>query len=354
MTLAGHVHVESGTFALDLDIGVDAGETVAIVGPNGAGKTTLVRALAGLRALSAGRIEIDGLVLDDPAAGIYLPPERRPIGMVFQEHRLFPHLSSLDNVAFGLRSRGMGRASAREEARVWLERVGLGPHAGARPVELSGGQAQRVALARALAIDPSVLLLDEPLAALDAATRSEVRRELRAHLATFPGMRLLVTHDPVDAAVLADRMLVIEGGRLVQSGTPAQVTARPRSPWAAEFAGTNLLVGTCSTGDRNAIVIEGGGIVVTAEPAPVGRVFVVVAPRAVSVHRLEPEGSPRNAWPARVRTLEPLGERVRVRVDGHPSIVSEVTSAAARALDLAEGVEVWVAVKATEVQVFAA
>src|SRR4051794_16365182 len=159
--------------------------------------------------------------MDDPAAGTFVVPERRGVGYVFQDYLLFPHLTALENVAFGLRARGVHRREARAAAARWLERLGVGEYAGARPRALSGGQAQRVALARALATEPRLLLLDEPLAALDAATRVEVRAELRRHLATFGGARLLVTHDPVEAMVLADRLVVLEDGRIVQSGRPA-------------------------------------------------------------------------------------------------------------------------------------
>src|SRR5262245_16350226 len=210
MSLAAHVRIELDGFTLDVELAIAPGQTVAVVGPNGAGKTTLLRALAGLRGLSAGRIELDGTVYDDPDARIYVPPEARPVGVMFQDNLLFPHLTALENVAFGLRARGLSRREARQRAADWLQRVGLDGRTRARPRELSGGQAQRVALARALASDPAMLLLDEPLAALDATTRNEVRRDLRRHLTTFRGVRVLITHDPIDAAVLADHMVVLD------------------------------------------------------------------------------------------------------------------------------------------------
>ncbi|MDQ1398038.1 MAG: molybdate transport system ATP-binding protein, partial [Acidimicrobiaceae bacterium] len=247
MSLVANVGVELAGFSLDVALTIEAGRTTAIVGPNGAGKTTLLRTLAGLRALSAGRIELGGTVFDEPATDTYVPPEDRPVGVVFQDDLLFPHLDALDNVAFGLRTRGHRRAEARSLSAAWLDRVGLAGREHARPAELSGGQAQRVALARALAPNPGLLLLDEPLAALDTTTRNEVRRDLLHHLATFAGVRLLITHDPVDAAVLADHIIVLDRGRIAQSGTPLEITTRPRTPWVAALTGTNLFTGTATS-----------------------------------------------------------------------------------------------------------
>jgi molybdate transport system ATP-binding protein len=270
---------------------------------------------------------------------------------VFQDHLLFPHLDAEANVAFGLRCAGLGRADAARRARGWLERVGLGGKARAMPAELSGGQAQRVALARALAPDPAVLLLDEPLAALDATTRVEVRTELRRHLAEFAGVRLLVTHDPVDVATLADRVVVLEGGRSVQEGSPAEVATRPRTTWAASLAGLNLLAGTAA---GRTVALDGGGELVVAEDAGPGPVLAALAPRSVSLHQAKPRGSARNAWRGTVVAVEPVGERVRVRVDGPPSLVAEVTAASAAELGLELGAPVWFAAKATEVDVYPA
>ena len=352
VTLTAHVQVELDSFTLDAELSIDAGRTVAVVGPNGAGKTTLLNALAGLRAISAGRIELDGTVFDDPEQGVYVPPERRPVGVVFQDNLLFPHLTAVDNVAFGLRARGVRRTEARRDAASWLQRVGLDGREQARPKELSGGQAQRVALARALATQPAMLLLDEPLAALDANTRNEVRRDLRRHLATFPGVRLLITHDPVDAAVLADHVIVLDNGRVAQTGTPAEITRRPRTGWVAELAGTNLFTGTASADGH--VALEHGSVLVSADHLTPGPVFAVVHPRAVSVHRSRPEGSARNTWRGRVTAVEPVGDRFRLQVDADPPVVAEVTSAAVHDIGLTDGVEVWVAVKATEIDVYPA
>ena len=352
MTLDAEIKVELDGFSLDAALTIDAGQTVALVGPNGAGKTTLLHTLAGLRSVSSGRIVLDGIVFDDPARGIYLPPERRPVGVVFQDNLLFPHLNARDNVAYGLRARGMSRGDAREAAGKWLARVGLDGRAGARVGQLSGGQAQRVALARALAAEPSMLLLDEPLAALDATTRNEVRRDLRRHLATFPGIRLLVTHDPVDAAVLADHVVVLDNGRIAQSGTPAEITRRPRTPWVAALTGINLFTGMAA-GDGQ-VTLDHGTMLVSADHLTPGPVFAAVQPRAVAVHRARPEGSARNAWSGRVSAVEPVGDRFRVQVDAIPPVVAEVTGAAVRDIGLHEGADVWVAIKATEIDVYPA
>ena len=329
---------------------IGEGEVVALLGPNGAGKTTVLRAVAGLVPFSSGHVRLDEQVLEDTATNQYVPTERRPIGFVFQDYLLFPHLSVLENVAFGLRSRGMAGPVAAIKAAQWLDRVGLKSSVLAKPAELSGGQRQRVALARALAPDPRLLLLDEPLAALDVTTRAEVRRDLKRHLDSFRGIRLVVTHDPLEAVALADRLIVMEQGRLVQTGTAAEVTERPRSQYVADLVGVNLLRGKADHGS----VQLAGGSVVAAAGAEVGEVFAVVHPRAVAIHRIHPEGSPRNVWPGRATSIELLGNRVRVRIDGEVPLVAEVTPAALRELNLVEGGEVWLSFKATDVGVYPA
>jgi len=348
--LTAQVAVRLGT--LDLDVSIDAtpGEIVAVLGPNGAGKTTFLRAVAGLVPLTQGRVVLDEVVLEDAARHVHVPPERRPIGVVFQEYLLFPHLTALENVAFGLRARGVAGSDARTRAGSWLERLGVGDCAEARPGALSGGQAQRVALARALAIDPRLLLLDEPLAALDASARGAVRRDLRRHLASFAGIRILITHDPLEAVALAERLVILERGRVVQTGSPAEVTQRPRSRYVADLVGVNLLRGTAA---RGLVALSGGAVLQSADGVD-GDVFAVIHPRAVALHRARPEGSPRNVWRGRASALDFQGDRVRVGVEGEMPIVAEVTPAAVRELDLAEGGEVWVSVKATEISVYPA
>jgi molybdate transport system ATP-binding protein len=349
-TLDARLIVHIGQFTLDLVLRVSAGEVVALLGPNGAGKTTALRALAGLHALDGGHIALDGVVLDDPGARAFLPPERRPAGVVFQDYLLFPHLSTLDNVAFGLRCRGASKAAARAQAAAWLARVGLGEHAAQRPGQLSGGQAQRVALARALAVRPRLLLLDEPLAALDARTRLEVRAQLRRHLAGHDGATVLVTHDPLDAMVLAERIVVVEDGRLVQEGDPAEITRQPRTDYVARLVGLNLYRGR---GEGAAVHLDSGVTLAVAEPIR-GTAFVAFPPSAVALFRSRPDGSPRNAWPATVDGMERHGDHVRVHLDGPLPAAADVTPAAAAELRLAPGQPVWAAVKATETAAYPA
>ena len=350
MSLEAELRLTLGRLELEAELAVGTGELVVLLGPNGAGKTTMLRALAGLVPLRRGRVVLDGVVLDDVATGDHVPTEQRPVGFVFQDYLLFPHLSALENVAFGLRARGLAKAEARRRAAAWLERVGLAAHTGSRPRALSGGQAQRVALARAMVSDPRLLLLDEPLAALDAATRTEVRRDLRRHLASFDGSRLLVTHDPLQAIALADRLVVLEAGRVTQTGTPAEVSAQPRSRYVAELVGVNLYRGQA---DGRSVRLAGGGAVVAADINH-GEVFAAIHPHAVALHRQPPEGTPRNVWSGTADTLEVIGDRVRVRVTGLVPIVAEVTPAAASELHLGDGGPVWATVKATEVTVYPA
>jgi len=347
MSLHAHLVVRRDRFTLDIELTVGAGEVVALLGPNGAGKTTALRALAGLTSLDAGEVRLGDEVLE--GAGVWVPPERRPVGVVFQDYLLFPHLTALDNVAFGPRCAGASRREARTTAAALLERVGIGELAAVKPRRLSGGQAQRVALARALAVDPRLLLLDEPLAALDAQTRPAVRSELRRQLADFAGAALLVSHDPLDAMVLADRLVVIEAGRVVQTGDPADVARRPRTPYVARLVGLNLLRGVA---DGHQVRL-GAGTVVTAEPAS-GEVFVAFRPAAVAVYRTRPDGSPRNVWPGTVEGVEPYGDAYRVQVGGQVPVTADVSAAAVAELALVDGQDVWVAVKAAEVEVYPA
>jgi molybdate transport system ATP-binding protein len=348
VSLEASVEVRLQRFRLDVALSVGTGQTVVLLGPNGAGKTTLLRCIAGLVTPARGRVVLDGDVLEDTAAARWVATERRPIGFVFQDYLLFPHMSALDNVAFGLRARGMGRAEAARRARLWLERVGLAEHAQARPRSLSGGQAQRVALARALAIEPRLLLLDEPLAALDAGARADVRRELRRHLDSFEGTRLLVTHDPLEAMILADRIVVLEDGLVVQSGTIDELRAHPRSFYVAKLVGLNLFRGR---GARDHVALPSGAQLVAAT-ALHGDVFAAVHPRAVALYRSRPDGSPRNVWRGAVAGIDLEGDRARVQIDGAVPLTAEVTIAAVRDLDLLEGDEVWASVKASEVDVY--
>ena len=339
-----HGGCQVGGVELDIDLVAEAGKVTALLGPNGAGKTTLLRAVAGTIGLDRGSIVLAGKVLDEPPR-CFVPSEDRQLGVVHQDHLLFPHLSALDNVAFGPRCRGQSKALARRSALELLEAVGLGEQARQRPRSLSGGQAQRVALARALALDPVALLLDEPLAALDAATRVEVRRELRRHLVGFAGPTVLITHDAVDAMALADRVAVMENGRITQVDTLAEVMARPRSRYVADLIGTNLLYGPAS---GTTVTTDQGATLTLAEPHH-GDVAVTLAPAAVALHPSPPEGSPRNRWSTTVRHLDLVGDRVRVGLGDPLPLTAEITAAARAELDLHEGDEIWVAIKATEI-----
>lgn len=348
--LDARIVAERGGFRLDLPLRVDAGETVALLGPNGAGKTTALRTLAGLHALSGGHVTLAGRDLDRPAGrgGAWVPPERRGIGVVFQDYLLFPHLTVLDNVAFGPRRHGAGRARARAVAAEHLARMGLEGFASRRPRQLSGGQAQRVALARALAVEPTLLLLDEPLAALDARTRLDTRAELHHHLAGHEGAAVLVTHDPVDALVLADRLIVVEDGAVVQEGDAEAVTARPRTDYVARLVGLNLYRGRA---EGHRVRIEGGAVL-TAADAIEGAVFAAFAPSAVALHAERPEGSPRNVWEATVAGVHRHGDHLRVRLDGPLRASADVTPGAAAQLGLVTGLRVWAAVKAAEIRAY--
>ena len=349
MSLEARVRLRRGTFELDVELAVEAGETAAILGPNGCGKTTLLHALAGLIPIEDGRFTLDGIVMEDPAQGIAVPTEQRPVAVVFQNQLLFPHMSALDNVAFGLRCHGRPRAEARRIARRWLEGMGLGNRARARPGALSGGQGQRVALARALAVEPRMLLLDEPLAAVDVQGRADLRRDLRRHLASFSGVRLLVTHDPLEAFALADRVIVLERGHVVQTGTPAAVTARPRSRWVADLAGVNLFHGS-ARGDR--VRLDDGGELIVPDAAATGDVFAAVHPRAIALLQAKPEGTPRNVWQGAIDEIDVEGPITRIRVRTVPPVVAEVTTAAVEALGLVPGGNVWVTIKATEIVLY--
>jgi molybdate transport system ATP-binding protein len=335
--------VERGAFRLDVALTVAPGEVVALLGPNGAGKTTALRALAGLAPLSGGHLRLDGAELDR------MPPEARPVGVVFQDYLLFPHLSALDNVAFGPRCHGVGKAEARAQAAEWLDRLGLTEHAGAKPRRLSGGQAQRVAVARALATRPRLLLLDEPLAALDARTRLEVRAQLRCHLAEFEAVAVLVTHDPLDAMVLADRLVVVEHGRVVQEGGPSAIARHPRTEYIAQLVGLNLYRGVA---EGHAVRLDAGPLITTAEMLS-GPVFVAFPPGAVTLYRERPTGSSaRNLWRCEVAGLEGHGDQVRADLTGELALAADLTTVAAAELDLHPGAEVWATVKAAQTHAY--
>jgi molybdate transport system ATP-binding protein len=349
----------------EVDFEVANGEVLAVLGPNGAGKSTLLEVVAGLVRPDSGHVRLGSRVLTDVAKDVAVPPHRRGVALLAQEAMLFPHLTVAQNVAFGPRSGGLSAGAARAVAREWLAAVDAVELAARKPGELSGGQAQRVALARALAVDPQLLLLDEPMAALDVAVAPAMRALLRKVLREpADGARrgaVLVTHDIIDALTLADRLLVIECGRVVESGPVATVLARPRSAFAARVAGVNLIVGKAGAGsaEREGVVladdVEVHGRADGAWP-PGGRAAAVFSPTAVSVHREVPEGSARNTFGVRIAELTDRGGIIRVqaadRTDGSAGLVADVTPAAVAELDLTPGRSVYFAVKATEVQVY--
>jgi molybdate transport system ATP-binding protein len=347
VTLDASVAVARGSLDLQVDLRVAPGEVLAVLGPNGAGKSTLLRVLAGLLPPDGGRVAVGGTVWSD--RDVHVPAHRRSLGVVFQDALLFPHLTVGENVAFGLRTRGVRRAARQEAAEAWLRRVGLEGLAGRRPAELSGGQAQRAALARALVGDPALLLLDEPLSALDARTRLVVRAELRRHLAAFGGSTVLVTHDPVDAMALADRVVVVEDGRAVQTGTPADVSRRPRTDYVARLVGLSLLPGT---GEGRVVRLDGGGTVAVADEVQ-GPVFAAVRPESVALYLTRPGGSPRNVWAGCLVGATPHGATVRCELAGEVPLVADVTATSFAELGLVPGAPVWATVKASEVAVYA-
>ncbi|MGH1492200.1 MAG: ABC transporter ATP-binding protein [Acidimicrobiales bacterium] len=338
-----------GGFAVELDLQIEPGHTAALLGPNGAGKSTVVEAIAGLVALDEGSITLGDRALDQPSRSVFIPPEARNIGVVFQDYLLFENLSVLDNVAFGLTATGSGRGEAATVAAQWIEKLGLTGLESRRPSMLSGGQSQRVAIARALAASPSLLLLDEPLAALDVATRNQLRRVLVDHLATFSGPRLLITHDPSDAFVMADSIYVIEQGRCTQHGTVEEIRRRPATPYVAALAGTNFLTGF---NDNGTISIDSGPFDLRTSNTTSGPVQAIINPRAISLYETEPQGSPRNSWQTAIEWIEPLGETTRIQLGAPLPLLVDITPAAAAALALVPGRSIWATVKATEVEVF--
>jgi molybdate transport system ATP-binding protein len=334
-------------------------EVLAVLGPNGAGKSTTLHVIAGLVRPDEGLVRLGGRVLTDTASGVFVPTHARRVGMLLQDALLFPHLNVAANVAFAPRSghRRRSRREARATAEHWLAKVDAAGLAARMPRQLSGGQAQRVALARALAADPDVLLLDEPLAGLDVATATAMRKLLRDNLTREGRSAVLITHDVLDVLTLADRVLVLESGRIVETGSAASVLAAPRSHFGARFAGVNLVSGTA--GPDGALNTEWGGPWhgnPAAEVVVGGPAVAVFPPSAVAVYRDKPHGSPRNTVEVVVAELDSRGAALRVRADqqpdGAPGLAADITAESAAELRVAPGERVYFTVKTQEITVY--
>jgi molybdate transport system ATP-binding protein len=362
--LVARVVVRRAAFTLDVALSAEPGEVLAVLGPNGAGKSTLLGVLAGLLRPDAGHVRVGDVTVTDPGSGVHVPPHQRGVGLLAQQPLLFPHLSAVGNVAFGPRAHGVPRREAERRARELLTAVDAAELADRRPAGMSGGQQQRVALARALAPGPGLLLLDEPLAALDVDATPAMRSLLRRVIRDAKQTAVLVTHSALDALVLADRVVVLTRGRVVEQGATRDVLGRPRSPFTARIAGLDLVPGTaCPEGLRTAdgMVVSGlhnGDSVGPADGEPAVAVF---PPSAVAVFAERPHGSPRNVLHVRLAAIEPHGDVVRLRagaVSGGPEwmdgLAADVTPAAVADLAAEPGAELWFAVKATEVGIHAA
>ena len=336
---------ELGDLVLDVELAVKRGECLALAGPSGAGKTSILRVAAGLLRPEQGRVDANGDTWLDTERGIDVPAEERRCGYVFQHYALFPHLSAWQNVAYPLR--GLSRPERRTRALELLERFGLRELADARPHTLSGGERQRVAVARALARGPDVLLLDEPLSALDARTRAAAARELGGVLRDSEAPTLLVTHDFAEAAQLGDRVGIIDRGRVVQLGTPSELAATPRSAFVADFTGAVVLTGVARAGAAGVTRVElDGGGAITSTDAGEGTVAASVYPWEIEIEPAgtEPHGSAENRLAAEVLSITTVGSRVRLGLVGPQPLVAEVTLASVERLGLRPGgrvVAVW-------------
>jgi molybdate transport system ATP-binding protein len=343
-----------GEFVLDVAFDAPAGATTVIVGESGAGKTSVLRLTAGLDQPESGRIRLGDDVLADPADGIAVPAWRRDVGYVAQDYALFPHLTVAQNVAFGLEAKHLARREIASRVAKTLRRTSISELARRRPATLSGGQQQRAALARALVLDPRLLLLDEPLAALDLQTRRQVRGELRDLLRDLGGVTLYVTHSPLEALLFGDRIVVLEQGRVTQIGTRDDLLRHPRSRYVAELMGTNLLAGTVATSGAGRVRTAEGEVAVS-DPGGPGEVFLAVDPGQITIHPQSPEGSAQNVFVGPILELAPeppTGERIRVVLGTHPPLVAEVTREAVTALSLREGMLVHASFKATGIRTY--
>jgi len=348
MKITSNFTATRGDFTLIIDTIVSSGTVTAVLGPNGSGKSTLLRVLAGLQKIDSGKINFGKQVMNDTPS-IHVPPQDRSVGVVFQDYALFPHMSIMENIAFGPRSLGASRKDAHAKAHSHMDLLGISEIADRKPSHISGGQAQRVALARALATEPDVLLLDEPLAALDALTRESVRTELARHIKAFEGCVVFVTHDPVDAMILADRVIVLEDGAITQEGTPGELAARPATDYVAALMGVNLIRGSAHDG---VLHVDGGGILQIPQQQLEGEVLAVLRPEAITLHVNKPEGSARNVWQGTVRAITQMHDRIRVSIEASPSVVATITHSSLADLKLSVGTLVWVSAKTLTIEAY--
>ena len=351
MSLRADIGLERGGFSLELRLDVEPGRTVVLLGPNGSGKSTLVEALAGLLPIERGEIVLDGRVLERPEQGIRVRAQERPVGVMFQGLWLFPHLSVQDNVAYGLYAGGSGRRQARAEVRGLLESLDLLALAERPASELSGGEAQRVALARALATRPRLLLLDEPLSALDLQSRPRTRALLQQALAAFEGPRLMITHDPLEALLLGDTLVVLENGRVAQAGPAHEVRREPRTEFVATLAGVNLLAGELegAGGER---VLRADGVALPTGPSDLPAGVAVLATIHPSAVKLGEPGARGGGWEAVVASLALEGDRVRVRLDRPAGVWAERDARDLELKSFAPGTRVHASVAADDVYVY--
>jgi molybdate transport system ATP-binding protein len=348
MRIIANFTASRGDFTLDIDTTISSGTVTAVLGPNGSGKSTLLRTLAGLQEIDSGEIRFGDRIVN-AAPSIHVSPQERSVGVVFQDYALFPHLTVMQNIAFGPRSLGASKKEAQAQSQAQMNSLGITELANRKPGQISGGQGQRVALARALATQPDLLLLDEPLAALDAQTHESVRAELDRQIKAFAGCVVFVTHDPLDAMLLADRVIVLENGVITQDGTPGQLAARPETSYVATLMGVNLIRGQAHAG---VLQVEGGGVLQIPQSSLEGEVLAVLRPEAITLHINEPEGSARNVWQGTVNGLTPMHDRIRVSVEASPPVVATITHASLADLKLAVGAPIWISAKTLTIEAF--
>lgn len=336
--LDARVILNRDSLTLDVELQLQHGEVIAVLGPNGAGKTSLLHALLGWLELESGWIMVDGEVIDSPDTDSYVPPQHRPFGMVFQDGLLFPHMSVEKNILFG--------AGKDFNLKPLAESLQANELLAKFPSELSAGERQRAAIARSLAARPKVLFLDEPFSALDIQGKRRGRSLLKEALAIGVSGCLIVTHDLVDAFTLADRVMIIEGGKLTQFDVPDRIRSRPGSEWIADLVGWNYYEGI---GEGSVVTLPHGTTIFTAQDDLDGPTSISINPASVSIFKSQPSGSPRNSWLSSIKNIEILNGRARVSLVGEIDICADITTAAANELRQSISSEVWVSVKATEV-----